>query len=106
MFDWMEFTKAEIADESDKDIKVLALTTCAFCRKAMDFLKEHGIPYRYAYADQLSREDKRRLTEEYKSHFGDKPLFPTLIVNDETAETGFVKKKWKEALGIPEEQES
>lgn len=107
MFDWLEFTEAESGEQQDRDVKVLALTTCAFCKKAMDFLRERGIAYRYAYADKLSREDKRRLTEEYKQHFGDKPLFPTLIVNNDTAETGFIKANWLRALGISEgEQES
>jgi glutaredoxin len=105
MFDWMEFSRADVEGELEDDVKVLALTTCAFCKKAMDFLEEHNVPYRYAYADQLSREDKRRLTEEYKEHFGDKPLFPTLIINNQSAETGFVKKKWREALGLSEGEE-
>lgn len=106
MFDWLEFTDARTRGDTERDVKVLALTTCAFCKKAMDFLHERGIPYRYAYADKLSREDKRRLTDEYKERLGDKPLFPTLIVDDETAETGFIKKKWLQALGLAEEEES
>mgnify|MGYP006303251355 CR=1 FL=1 len=99
MFDWLEFTE-EPGDKDDKDVKFLALKSCAFCKRGMDFLKKHGIAYKYAYVDTLSGQEKKKLKEEFKDKFGERPLFPTVIVDDEDYQLGFIEKAWEKLLGV------
>ncbi|AFG36469.1 glutaredoxin family protein [Spirochaeta africana] len=93
-------TVAVEGDRSDKDLIVYALSTCAFCRKAMDFLSEHGFGYSYVYLDELELETKRSLKADLKARFKKLPVFPILVIDDDEALSGFVEARWKEALGI------
>jgi glutaredoxin-like protein NrdH len=81
-------------------LTVYALSTCAFCKRAMSFLKENGLSYRYVYLDQLDFALKREVKQELKSKFENLPVFPVLVVDDEEAMSGFTEEKWSERLGL------
>ena len=38
-------------EKSEPLLTIFALSTCAFCKKAMNYLEEHGFGYRYCYLD-------------------------------------------------------
>lgn len=99
MFDWIDF---EIHDGSrqERDVKVLALSTCGFCKRGMEFLDSHNIKYQYLYVDLLPKEQRKRLSEEFKEKFKQRGLYPTLIVDDEEFQLGFIEKAWAKSLGI------
>ncbi len=99
MFEWLDFTE-EAGDTDDKDVQFLALKSCAFCKRGMDFLKKHGIAYRYAYVDTLSSAEKKKLKDEFKESFGERPLFPTIIVDEKDYQLGFIEKAWEKLLGV------
>ncbi|MFW5718113.1 MAG: glutaredoxin family protein [Spirochaetota bacterium] len=81
-------------------LTVYALSTCAFCRRAMSFLEENGLSYRYVYLDQLDFDLKREVKQELKSKFENLPVFPVLVIDDEEAMSGFTQEKWSERLGL------
>ena len=84
-------------------LTVYALSTCAFCRKAMRYLEEKGLTYRYIYLDQLDFDLKREVKQELKSRFRNIPVFPVLTIDDEEALSGFAEQKWADRLGISED---
>ncbi|HQO39707.1 MAG TPA: glutaredoxin family protein, partial [Spirochaetota bacterium] len=43
------------------DVTVYALSTCAFCKKALKFLRENSISFRYVYVDELDYESREEL---------------------------------------------
>ena len=91
----------EVPGESEPHkLTVYALSTCAFCKRAMDFLKEQGLSYRYVYLDQLDFDLKREVKQELKTKFENLPVFPVLVIDDEEAMSGFTKEKWSERLGL------
>ncbi|MFP4266505.1 MAG: glutaredoxin family protein [Spirochaetaceae bacterium] len=102
MFEWLEFTE-EPGDRSDKKIQFLALKSCAFCKRGMEFLAKHGFAYQYAYVDLLPAKDKKRLKDEFKEHFGERPLFPTIVVDGSDYQLGFIEKTWEKLLGVESE---
>lgn len=102
MFDWIDF-KEEDGEHKDNKVQLLAIENCAFCTRGMKFLQDHGIAYQYTYVDELRGKDKKKLKDEFKSAFGERPLFPTLVVNDEDFQLGFIEKAWKNALGLSKE---
>jgi glutaredoxin-like protein NrdH len=81
-------------------LTIYALSTCAYCRKAMRYLEEHGLTYRYIYLDQLDFDLKREVKQELKSRFLNIPVFPVLTIDGEDALSGFVQQKWAERIGI------
>ncbi len=81
-------------------VRVFSLSTCAFCRKAQDYLKEQSVAFQYVYLDQLDFDLKREVKQELKARFENIPVFPILVVDDETAISGFVEEKWAAAVGL------
>lgn len=76
-----------------------ALSTCAWCKMAKQFLKDNNIEYEYVDVDLCKEEDRKKIREDIKRR-GGLPNYPILIVDDKTLITGFLKNRIKEALEI------
>jgi len=87
-------------EKKDHKLRIFALSTCAFCKKAMNYLKDHGYEFQYIYLDQLDFDLKREAKQELKSRYENVPVFPILTVDDQDAISGFVEQKWADRLGI------
>ena len=99
MFEYVDFS--EIPGESTgHQLKLFALSTCGFCRKAIDFLKKKGISYSIVYMDQLPVSSKRQIKSEFSDKFDKKILYPALVVDDTEALIGFTKEDWVKSLGL------
>jgi len=76
-----------------------ALSTCAWCKLAKNFLKENEIEYEYVDVDLCNEEDKEKIKKDILNKGGDLS-YPTIIVDGKVLITGFRKDKLKEALEI------
>ncbi|MGB9959743.1 MAG: glutaredoxin family protein [Candidatus Bathyarchaeales archaeon] len=94
----MDFVKVPGENNKHKVI-VYALSTCAWCRLAKQFLKENKVEYEYVDVDLCSAEEKEKIREEILSR-GGSLSYPIIIVDGKILITGFRKDKLKEALGI------
>jgi glutaredoxin-like protein NrdH len=83
---------------SSHHVLFIGLSTCGFCKKALEFLDEHSIEYDYIFTDRINPDDKARLKEEYKKQFGGRLLYPTAIIDGKEILTGFIKPSWVNAL--------
>lgn len=83
---------------SERDLVLYSLSTCAFCRTAMEFLKEEGYAFRFIHLDQIDLETKRGAKKELKAKYGEIAVFPVLIIDSERALSGFVPERWREAI--------
>ena len=81
-------------------LRIYALSTCAFCEKAMNFLKEHNYPFEYLFLDLIDRELKRNIKALLKERYGNITLFPLLVINGEKSLSGFVEEDWREELHV------
>jgi glutaredoxin len=86
--------------KKDHDVIVFALSTCAFCRKAISFLKDNDVAFRYIYLDQVDVEKKREVKADLKGRFESVPVFPLLVVDEDVALSGFTESEWREAVGL------
>lgn len=87
-------------EKTEPDLTLYTLSTCAFCKKAMEFLKEHDVAYRYVHVDNLDLNLKRMLKGELKRKYKDLPVFPVLVIDNERALSGFNADEWKKELGL------
>jgi glutaredoxin len=87
-------------DNKERKLRIYALSTCAFCKKAMKYLEEHGYEFQYIYLDQLDFDLKREAKQELKTKYDNVPVFPILTIDDTDAISGFIEQKWAERLGI------
>ncbi|NBF40207.1 MAG: hypothetical protein GVY14_07310 [Spirochaetes bacterium] len=99
MIDKLEFSEYEGSVEKH-DLALYALSTCAFCKKAIQFLQDHDIKFRYIYLDTINPMVKRTVKSELKTRYASLPVFPVLIIDDTEAVSGFSEEKWKEILDI------
>lgn len=103
MMDQVVYTEVGISQVS-WDIRLIALSTCGFCRRGQEFLESHGLPYRFIHLDRLPAEDKSQFKAEFKEAYGTALSYPALLVNDKKPVIGYVKHQWEEALGLPHEE--
>jgi glutaredoxin len=87
-------------DRQEHDVILYALSTCAFCRRAIEYLKKEHIQFRYAYLDQIDVETKRAVKRELAERFDNIVVFPILVVDDQRAYSGFTESVWARALDI------
>lgn len=84
--------------EYNKELVIFALSTCAFCKRAMNHLKNKEIPYKYIYLDEMEVSKKEEIKAELRRQFKKSLIFPFLVVDWQQALTGFVEVKWNEII--------
>lgn len=99
VLDQIEYTTVS-GPKSDHTLRLYSLSTCAFCRRAMKYLEEHGFEYAYVHLDRIDFEVKREAKKELKEKYEDVPVFPILTVDGQEAISGFLEEKWAALLGI------
>jgi len=95
----LEFTTVE-GEKNPADLTVYALSTCGFCKRALQFLREHSITFRYVYVDLLPFEVKQELKNDLKEKAGRKVGFPFVIVNNDKYLIGFTEDEWRRELKV------
>jgi glutaredoxin-like protein NrdH len=93
-----EYTK-QVAGDIKADIALYTLSTCGWCRKTKDLLKDLGVEYRYIDVDLLQGEARSQAIEEL-SRWNPSRSFPTIVVNGDRCIVGFQEEKLKEAVGV------
>jgi glutaredoxin-like protein NrdH len=91
-----EFT--HIDGKNVGNIKLFALSTCIWCKKARTLLDELKVDYYYLYVDLLEREDSENTKTEIRK-WNPQCSFPTLVINESSCITGFDEKKIRELVG-------
>lgn len=74
-----------------------ALSTCGWCAKTKDLLREMGVAFDYTFVDLLEgKEQDDAITRVEK--FNPSGSFPTLVINDSKVIIGFREQEIREAL--------
>lgn len=97
MFDYLTYTEVEGSDRRH-DVEVYALSTCGFCKRALSFLKEKGIAYRYVHVDQVPVETKNRAKQELADKFKEHISFPFAVIDGTSTLVGFIEPDWRKTL--------
>ena len=95
----LEFTMAPGGNKAHS-LTVYSLSTCAFCKRAIDFLKDQDVDFRYIHLDTINPMVKATVKSELKKKYDNLPVFPVLVIDDERALSGFNENTWKTELGI------
>jgi len=93
----MEKVKVE-GSNKDQKVFLYTLSTCGWCKKTKEFLKNNDIEYEYIDVDKCSREEQREIIQELR----EKKIpaaFPIIMIDDETI-SGFKKKQLSKVLGL------
>ena len=78
-------------------IVLYALSTCQWCRKTKELLKNLNIEYYYVDLDMTEGKEREELLGELKKYNPD-CSFPTIVIDDSDFIIGFDEDKIKEKL--------
>lgn len=79
-------------------VMLYALSTCGWCAKTKDLLRELGVAFDYTYVDLLDDKEQDEAMDQVEK-FNPSGSFPTLIINNSKSVVGFKEKEIREALG-------
>jgi len=90
----VNFTK--VSGKNIGDVKLFALSTCVWCRKAKAFLNDRGIGYSYVDVDLLTEAE----ADEVKNKWGKYTWsYPTIAVNESETINGYNLEALKRLAG-------
>lgn len=79
---------------------VFSLSTCAFCRRAIEFLKNNDVQFKFVHLDLIDVDTKRSVKRELSERFDNIVVFPILVVDDQKAYSGFTESVWARAVDL------
>ncbi len=100
MFEKIVFTKVPGANTHDR-LQLLALSTCGFCKRGMEYLREKGFAFEFVFLDEVDNDLKLKTKDEFRNKFGINLSYPSLVKNGESYTLGYIQKYWNEFLGLP-----
>ncbi len=80
--DILKFT-AEKGKDSGHTIKVYALSTCGFCKRALQFLRDNKIAFNYIYVDLLEPDLKDTVKGDLVKKYGERLAFPFVVLDED-----------------------
>ncbi len=76
-------------------VMLYALSTCGWCSKTKELLRELGIEFDYTYVDLLEGKEQDEAMNVVE-RFNPSGSFPTLVINDQKSIVGFREKEIRE----------
>ena len=80
-------------------VLMYAISTCGWCKRAKQFLKDYDVEFEYVDVDLCSMADKQKIRQDIQNR-GGILAYPTLIIDNKTLLTGAPQDKLKEALEL------
>ncbi|MHA1719859.1 MAG: glutaredoxin family protein [Promethearchaeota archaeon] len=77
------------------DVCLYALSTCGHCKRALQYLNDHEIAFKYVFIDLLPFELKNQLKRELREKFNQRIAFPFLVVNNDDCIVGFFEDEYE-----------
>lgn len=85
-------------ERKDHEVFVYALSTCAWCKRTKQFLKNNKVHHEYVDVDLVDPKDRKKIEsdlQKWNCH-----AFPAVLIDDKRLIIGFKVDKMKEALGL------
>jgi glutaredoxin-like protein NrdH len=76
-------------------VMLYALSTCGWCKRTKELLREIGIEFDYTYVDLLEGKEQDEAMNTVE-RFNPSGSFPTLVINDKKCIVGFKEQEIRE----------
>ncbi len=84
-----------VSGKNKGTVMLYALSTCGWCKRTKDLLREMGVEFDYAYVDLLEGKDQDEAMNTVE-RFNPSGSFPTLVINDKKCIVGFREQEIRE----------
>jgi len=85
--------------KNDHKVTLYTLSTCVWCKKTKQLLKDNKIEYEYFDLDTADPQDRQEAMKDIQAR-GLRVSVPIMIIDDDQAITGYKEDSIREALGI------
>ncbi|MGC9434863.1 MAG: glutaredoxin family protein [Methanomicrobiales archaeon] len=92
----MEWTRVEGEDRGK--VLLYTLSTCNWCRRTKELLKELNVGYSHLNVDLLPEDEMEAMIQDV-TRWNPQGSFPTLVIDDETVIAGFREERIREVFG-------
>lgn len=93
----MKAKMKHIKGDNKGKVVLYALSTCQWCRKTKELLKDLNIDYYYIDVDLTEGEERKELLDDLGKYNPDRS-FPTIVIDDSDYIIGFDEGKIKEKI--------
>ncbi|MGA2913732.1 MAG: glutaredoxin family protein [Methanoregula sp.] len=83
--------------EKKGKVMLYALSTCGWCAKTKELLRELGVDFDYMFVDLLEGQEQDNAMNEVEK-WNPNGSFPTLVIRDKKSIIGFREEEIREAL--------
>lgn len=87
-----------VAGKNRGIVILYALSTCGWCARTKDLLRELGVEFDYMYVDLLEDKEQDEAMNQVEK-WNPSGSFPTLVIDNRKSIVGFREKEIREALG-------
>ena len=94
----MKKVKVE-GSKKNKKVFLYTLSTCGWCKKTKEYLKDNDVEHYYIDVDKCTRDEQREILKDIKERKVP-AAFPIRIIDDKIVISGFKQKELKEALNL------
>lgn len=88
-----------VAGKNRGTVMLYALSTCGWCARTKDLLKELGVEFDFTYVDLLEGKEQDDAMDQVEK-WNPSGSFPTLVINDKKAIVGFKEQEIREAFRL------
>jgi glutaredoxin len=84
-----------VSGKNKGTVMLYALSTCGWCKRTKELLREIGVEFDYAYVDLLEGKEQDEAMNTVE-RFNPSGSFPTLVINDKKCIVGFREQEIRE----------
>ena len=88
-----------VGQKKNHKVTLYTLSTCVWCKKTKQLLKDNKIEYEYFDLDTMDPQDRQEAMNDIQAR-GLRVSVPIMIIDDNQVITGYKEDSIREALGI------
>jgi glutaredoxin len=86
-----------VSGKNKGTVMLYALSTCGWCKRTKELLRELGIEFDYTYVDLLEGKEQDEAMNTVE-RFNPSGSFPTLVINEKKCIVGFKEQEIREVF--------
>ena len=86
-----------VSGKNKGTVMLYALSTCGWCNKTKELLREIGVEFDYVYVDLIEGKEQDEVMNTVE-RFNPSGSFPTLVINDKKYIVGFKEQEIREVF--------
>ena len=83
--------------KKNRDITILTMSTCMWCKKCKAWLKEHDVQYKYIEVDQIDFREKSKIIDYVRDKYQSRISYPFMICDDDFI-VGYNPNRYEELM--------